>query len=374
MPKTAVGLWAYPWDLQELGAAAVLRQLQEWRISELAVATVYHSGQILSLMGPDPRWIMQPSGPLVDFSDPFGMPVPLLADLRVRLSDAGIILRGWTVLGHDKHGWDPTINVFGQAMVHAACPVANQPRATTLIGRLSDSGYFDVLDLEALDFMSAIHGAHHEIIGPPMTPLIELLFSLCFCQACSRTFGSKLDWDALTYDVRTSLREVVQHECIDIQPLSQLTTFLQEHPLIQHLLDERSLWLNRYLRALSAASAIPLTPMISSYRGQQALSWMAGWVPDASWSSDIIALGYGSPETVWSDLNELLLKGLAPEQIICGQTLVAQATPTLAVAKSRVEQAFAAGIRRFCFYNWGLLNQPRREWLNTLSALIWTMG
>ncbi len=374
MPKRSVGLWAYPWDLQKLGVAAVVKQLQEWRITELAVATVYHSGQILSLVGRDPQWIVQSSGPLADFSEFSDDHRAFLADLRRQLGDDGITLRSWTVLGHDKRGWNPTINVFGQEMGHAACPVANQDRATALIGRLGNSGYFDVVDVEALDYVSAIHGAHHEIIGPEMTPLLELLFSLCFCQACAKTFGARLDWDALTHDVQSSLRDWLQRESVEADSYALLTTFLHEHPLIEKLLHERSLWLNRYLRGLQKVSAVPLAPMISSYRGQQALSWMSGWVAQASWDSDVIVLEYGPLDGLSADLNGLLNKGFDPDQIICGQTLVARSTPTFTMAKSRLEQALALGITRFCFYNWGILNRPRLDWLKTLSAMIWTTG
>ncbi|MCL5115694.1 MAG: hypothetical protein M1272_00890 [Firmicutes bacterium] len=380
MDKTrSVGLWAYPWDIARMGVAHTVERLVSADITELSVATVYHSGQVLSLIDHTPRFITMPEGPLLDVRDSdwsqagIGFrPGDLLEELRGELSAAGIRLRGWTIINHDKRDWSPTVNVFGQAIAHAACPLANRPRIVELVQWLSQSGHYDALDLESIGFTSAMHGAHHEIAGIVMTPLLQLLLSMCFCPDCEAAHASEMDWEALRILVSAAIQRLV-HEEAPPDPGAQLATFVVEHPLLGEFVRRRGQALDGLLTQLTAGSSIPLAPILMAYHRQASLSWIEGLMANPAVPTDLVVLGYGDPAVIQHDLDWLWSKGWDPARLMMGQTLLPSAAPTYGDAEARLRSARAAGITRFTFYNFGLLSRVRWDWLRRLSRLAWTV-
>lgn len=371
-----VGVWAYPWDVAQWGVSQTVDRLQEAGIGEVSLATVYHSGQVLSLAGKTPRLMMEPQGPLVDVrrhdwqqGDLTFHPDVLLDELAPALRDAGIRLRGWTIVNHDKAHWLPTVNVWGQAMPHAACPLANRQAIGDLVKELSRSGHFDALDLESMGYTSAFHGAHHEIAGVVVTPLLQWLLSLCFCPACETYFAPLMDWPVFRDVVQRSTQRLLQAEG-PRDPMAQLAGFLGEHAWASAFVALRGRMLDDLLTELAEASAIPLAPILMAYGRRAQLAWIEGLMGNPAVPSDLIVLGYGEAPMIREDLEWLWDKGWTPNRLMVGQSLLPSVAATQGDAEARVQAALTAGAERWTFYNLGLLTDTRWGWLKQLTATI----
>ncbi|NMP22947.1 hypothetical protein [Sulfobacillus harzensis] len=369
MAEGLVSVWAYPWDVARLGIDGAVQLLQDLGVQELSLATTYHSGQVLSLTKSEPRWITQESGPLIDLSDDqwrqgdlHFSPRTLVRDLSKALHAANMSLRGWTIVAHDKPGWDPVVNVFGDVLPHAPCPIANADRIRGLIASLANMEVFSALDLEALGFLPAVHGAHHDILGLKPTPLMQSLFSICFCDACEHTFSARLDWSSLRQAVRGGIGTLLAEE------LLSLDNFLLGRPVVGTFFEERSQYLNALLASWHETVKVPLVPILMATEQKASLSWIQGLDPNPTLWQEVIVLGYGDEATLQSDWEWLQEKGWDPKKIMIGQSLLPSVAETFDEARTRVELLLGLGARRFAFYNLGLLTPARLQWLHDLAA------
>ncbi|MCL4352407.1 MAG: hypothetical protein M1318_07165 [Firmicutes bacterium] len=371
----SISLWAYPWDIARIGIERVVESLVETNISSLSVATTYHSGQILSLAGGDPQLITSPSGPLFDFrNSSWGQgtikvtPMALYRELGSALSNAGISLRGWTIVGHDQHGLDPVVNVWDQPIAHSACPVANQGAIYQLIEQLGDLGFFSALDLEAVGYTPVFHGGHHEISGVIITPLLNLLLSICFCPSCEARFQQDMDWSGFRRKVQQDIERLIHSESAG----DDMAQYLGERQQLAQFIQRRSQIVESIVnQAFLTQHAMEMAVIAHSFGKSTRLSWLEGIPTRPTLHGDIISLGYGKPVQIQDDIQWLLEMGWSVDRIIVGQTLVANTVPTLSAAEQRLGVALDLGITRFSFYNLGLLNTLRWEWLKRLSEMIW---
>ena len=368
-------LWAYPWDIARLGIDEAVRRVVDAEIDVVSLATVYHSGQVLSLVGGPPQWVFQSEGPLVDVRESNWQqgnltfsPRDVVMDLSKALRQAGVGLRGWTIVNHDKRGWAPSMNCYGQAMPHAACPVANRERAIQLAESLGELGVFDGLDLESVGFTSALHGAHHEITGIQITPLRQLLLSFCACDACRDYFTGHLDWVALRQTMQQRLARTLADEACD-DGIAEVTQFLAEYPLVARYVASRDRLLAQLVAQMGSAAGIPVAPILMAYERRAELSWIEGLTADPRLGS-LIALGYGDVQMITSDLAWLRRQGWDLERVVLGQSLLPAVAADYGAAEARIQAALELGVRQFSFYNLGLLPPQRWQWLRALSAMI----
>ncbi|PSR34715.1 MAG: hypothetical protein C7B46_04575 [Sulfobacillus benefaciens] len=369
-----ISLWAYPWDIARLGIDKVVETVVEARITSLSIATTYHSGQILSLANGDPQLFSSGSGPLFDFRKsswtlgPIKIsPIMLFRELGNALAHAGISLRGWTIIGHDQQGLAPVINAWGQPIAHSACPLANQDAIFQMIDQLGDVGVFSTLDLEAIGYTPLFHGGHHEISGVVITPLLNFLLSMCFCPSCEAWFGEIMDWPGFRKMVQQDINQLLDSESSD-----ELMQYLRERLQVAQFIQRRADAVESIVNRAFSTQHMGMAVIAHSFGRSARLSWLEGIPTSPTLHGDIISLGYGEPVQIQDDIQWLLQKGWRVERIIVGQTLVANAVPTLDDAEQRLAAALDMGITRFSFYNLGLLNTRRLEWLKHLAATIWT--
>lgn len=380
MTARAVALWAYPWDIARVGMANTVERLVSAGVSELSVATVYHSGQILSLAGESPRFFCQTEGPLWDFRQPVWShedlhiePASFYGELKEVLSRAGIRLRGWTIVNHDAGEGPYVENAFGQRLKHATCPIAGQDRVHRLIGDLAAMRIFDALDLESFGFTKTLHGAHHEIVGVRITPLLQLLLSWCFCAACQTQIGAGMDWDLFRQETQAEIKRLLMHDGTTPGDTEELTTYIAEHPLLAELIRVRGHVLQSAIDDLAKTyPALAMAPLLMPYDQRIELSWIEGMTANPQQLGDVIALGYSTPAVMRDDMTWLLMdQGWDLSRVIVGQSLIAPVASSWDAARTRVEAALELGLRRFCFYNYGLLNTSRWNWLKNLSSIMW---
>jgi hypothetical protein len=220
-------MWVYAWDLLDEGIDHALDVMQQrGGITGINLATVYHAGKFLLVHNPRRRVIFPRSGtlyfrpdrawygklriqppvwPEVERDDPWPA-------LRRAASGRSLTLTSWTLCLHNSG--------IGTAYPDCAVEIAVGDRIPTdlcahhpdvrayLVAVVRDiAAHLEVdrIILESLEYMPFRHGFHHEVIGVPTGPTIDLLMSLCFCSHCHHAArAAGIDLGAVRAWVRTT--------------------------------------------------------------------------------------------------------------------------------------------------------------------------
>jgi hypothetical protein len=204
-PRFAI--WAYPWDVLDLGLDTVTRDFTERAgLNGINIAAAYHAGRFFQPRSPRRKTYLPEDGTVYFQPDP-----TLWSALRIRPQVAAIVAAGdvpraltaarersglsvacWTVCLHNMrlgllHPDACTRNAFGEPSLFNLCPSHPDVRAyaVTLVRDLSTGVRPDIVQLETPGFMPYGHGYHHEKDGVGLTAEDDFLLSLCFCDACA---------------------------------------------------------------------------------------------------------------------------------------------------------------------------------------------
>jgi hypothetical protein len=219
------GMYAYPWDLLDEGIDTVLDGVQARAgLDTLYVTSWYHSGMFFLPHNPKRKTYFPEAGAL--YFEPSGWhgrgaiapPISNLTDdwngfwreLRHACDSRGVQLSSWMPVLHNsgvgqRHPEFVVHNAWGDPISHSLCP--SHPDVVSLVvdvvGDVADSGLFDRILLESIEYLPLQHGYHHEVIGVPIDPELGFLLSLCFCSACRRrTEAADIDAERLRAWVR----------------------------------------------------------------------------------------------------------------------------------------------------------------------------
>jgi len=201
-----VSLWAYPWDLHDIGLDLASERMRGAGVNMVSVATSYHAGRFLQPGNPRCRVYFPEDGTVYYRPDPAiwaGHEIrPLMAqivegegdmlDALVRRRDAGGMgVSCWTVCLHNTrlgmlHPGHVMRTAHGDPHSYALCPSSPAARAyvTTMAAEIGTRYRPDRIELESPDFMGFAHGFHHEKDGLGLLPEDEFLLGLCFCDHC----------------------------------------------------------------------------------------------------------------------------------------------------------------------------------------------
>ena len=213
----SAGFYCYPWNVHD--PHALLAEFAAAGLTHLTVATSYHAGKFLQPRDPEAR-VYFPEDGTVYFRarcERYGRLEPKIATITARedvlaaLCDAAAMpVRAWTVLNHNSRlGWEnPDIvarNAWGDPYYYSLCPASAdvQDYAVALCADLAGQYPLQSLLLETPGWLTYDHGYHHEVAQFPVTPALERLLELCFCDSCmalARDGG--VDTDALRQAVR----------------------------------------------------------------------------------------------------------------------------------------------------------------------------
>ena len=197
-------LFCYAWDVLDEGVAAFARLVKETGLTHISLASSYHEGKVLTPHNPKRRVYFVEEGAIYFPPSPqhFGRSsmkpkVSRLTagrDIWREITEAcqaqGIRTTAWTVSLHNAHlgstyPQHTTENAFGDRYIHALCP--GQPAVVdylrALAGNLA-SYATDAIDFESFEFIPYKHYAFIEKEGIEVTPMANLLLSLCFCEGC----------------------------------------------------------------------------------------------------------------------------------------------------------------------------------------------
>lgn len=374
-PKVQV--WAYPWDVARWGVRQAVSFLQGSGVDALSMTSVYHIGQILSLVDGEPRIVGTPEGvawgaPAAStLMEPFARAQSLdfVREVRQALTEAGMALRAWTIVYHDAGPQlAPIENAFGQPIPHAPCPIANAHHLAHLVDGLAELGVYDAIELESPGYTPAFHGSHHDIAGVRISPLINLLLSICFCGNCTQALQARgIDASAVRETVRSDLRTALSHDAASANgAFLEMANYFLDRPEVAALVRERAdLAYGEVERAASRHPTLNVGIIAPVFFGTARATWLGGVrsAPFRHANGDMVVLGYGDSGSVAEDVRRYVDRGWGPERLVVGQTLVQDATPTYADAVSRIDAAVAEGASRFSFYNLGVMSPSRRRWL-----------
>ena len=203
-----VSVWAYPWDLHDIGLDAALDRITQAGGNCVSLATSYHAGRFLQPGNPRRRVYFPQDGTVYYRVDPArwqGQEIralqaeivategDTLAALVDRRDRGGPQVSCWTVCLHNTrlgmaHPGHVMRTAHGDPHLYALCPSSPAARAyvTTLVREVAEVYAPDRIELESPDFMGFSHGFHHEKDGLGLLPEEDFLLGLCFCDHCRR--------------------------------------------------------------------------------------------------------------------------------------------------------------------------------------------
>lgn len=394
MPPVSIELFAYPWDILDAGEETFLDECLKLGVNRVHVTVSYHSGKFLLprnqrsvVYFPEPGALYFRPG--AEWHGGLEQPVSDLAAtgwLERLAAGAGarnIDLSAWTVFFHSSAlgARYPELivrNAFGDGYPFALCPsqARVQDHGAALCRSVAGLGVFAGIDLETIGYLGYAHGYHHEVTAVPLGPAERFLLSLCFCQACcARGEQAGIGMQPLAEEVRRILRQRMRFDDAGEGEKSaeKLATLLVMYPELGKLVRLRMDTVTALVQRLAGESGkTKLAAFTSSFVGAPSNIWMEGVSP-ADLKSTVECfhlLSYDAGDSGGnSDLVFLLTMVGDPDRLNLTLNLGLPATATFDQAAAKVEYARRIGVRRFSFFNYGLLGENRLRWIQELGHL-----
>ena len=387
-----VSVWAYPWDLHDLGLDHVTAVLAKTGAGMISLATSYHAGRFLQPGNPRRRVYYPQDGTVyyqVDGSRWSGAEiVPLqadivgsegdkLADLRALRDRGGPAISCWTVCLHNTrlgmlHPGHVVRTAHGDAQFYGLCPSSPAARAYVvgLVQEIAERYRPDRIELESPDFMGFSHGFHHEKDGLPLLPEDDFLMGICFCDHCLRRADrAGIDGRAARVAVAALLDAAFARELPQVQfpdfPGTRIDAFAGV-PGLHEYLRWRSEPVTSLVAEIKAVVPAGVRLMLIDFEG----SWWGGIDPAA-----IAPFVDGLLHCVYFTPVERVAGLLADARAVIGpdKTLIAGYQlfhPNVSDRSNLEARVAAAGpfVDGFNFYNLGLVPPGRLDWITTAVA------
>ncbi|GAB0116708.1 hypothetical protein [Acidisoma sp. 7E03] len=396
MPDRSVrSIWTYPWDVQDIGAAAVATELRDRAgLNRISLAASYHAGRFLQPRSPrrttyspedgtlyfrpdSARWEksrLQPKvSSLVAQED-------VLRTMRRMSDETGLAVGAWTVCLHNTRLGDAypdvaTVSVFGERYSYALCPANPDARryVCTLVEDLTDGCRVDAVELETIGFMGYAHGLHHEKDGVGLSAEDDLLLSLCFCPHCrAGAAQAGVDVEAAAETARIWLRESFDQAV----PSPRLPTLLTDGlsafapwPALHAFL----LWRQVPVMSLIAAVRQSAHPDSAVYVIDLAAGWLGGidLAGLRSVCDGLILCAYDIDVPAITRQTAEARHLLGPDRYL--GTALRVFYPEVSSSgqlEARVKAAAEAGATGVNFYNYGLIPSSRLDWVRQAGAAL----
>ena len=216
-------IYAYPWDIAEIGVAKAIDRFRSLGLDTVTMAGSYHAGKFLRPHGKTGKVYFPEDGVVYFKPEPkrYGAIKPIShsmveagKDVMRELADQDRLTTNvWLVLLHntrlgEAHPESTVANAFGDRYVYSLCPSAPDARAYAagLAQDVTESYPVVGVSLETPGFLPYAHGYHHEFTLNRQNRWLDALLGLCFCQHCSA--GAKragLEIDALRRRVASDI-------------------------------------------------------------------------------------------------------------------------------------------------------------------------
>lgn len=373
-------MWAYPWDLVDEGVETVADRLIEMGITELNLATNYHSVQTFNPHNPDRKTFFSRASSYFHPEGDYGrlQPVPnpqmddanWVAEIADRLDGTSISLNSWTVGCHNSQlgmeNRDVTLQTpFGDPLVFGLCPSHPDVREylLNLVTDLDSRQWFDAIELETFNYFHGTGwGWHHEKFHADLGTLGEFLWGVCFCEHCRENAAAAgVDVTTANAACRKAIRDLAEG---DLPTETDVTEWFDSHPAVRAYTAVREQQIGTLYEELQSR----VTADLGSYIGMTGVqnSWMHGL--DLEGQSSTLdyytVMAYESTvEDAVADYtaavnrspNARVNPGLLPAHPIIdnSETITGQ-----------VDGLVEAGAERISFYNYGLLPDQNLTWIS----------
>ncbi|MWV40676.1 hypothetical protein [Natrialba sp. INN-245] len=380
------GIWAYPWDVIDEGVDSVGDRVFNLGISELNLATNYHSVQTFNPHNPERRTFFSRASAYFQPDGGYGRLKPVVnetmgdndwvAEIDDGFRGTPIDLNSWTVGCHNSRlgANNPDLTLrspHGDSLVFGLCPSqpAVQEYLVNLVRDLDSRASFNRIELETFDYFHGRgSGWHHDKFHIRLGALGEFLFGLCFCDAC-RDIASSTGIDV------SHVQDTVIN-AVDALATSQIPhdlatgDWLVEHPAVFEYARQRCLTLKELYGDLAGVAA---NTDLGAYIGMFDVeaSWRQGL--DLNLLADdldyykVLAYGSDAAETVKPVKTA---KHLTDAELHAG---VLPAHPHVYDEDTLLDIVGALddeGIPQVSFYNYGLVPDKNLEWIGTAADAV----
>lgn len=387
-------VWAYPWDLHDLGMAETTARMAELGVTMLSLATSYHAGRFLQPGNPRRRVYFPEDGTVYYRPSAERWAGHEIAPQRAAIVETEGDYLGAMIRQRDKGGlgvscWTVCLHNTRLGMVHpdhvmrtaqgdphlyALCPSSDAARAylVTMIGEISHQYQPDRIEMESPDFMGFSHGFHHEKDGLGLLPEDDFLLGVCFCRHCmARAEAAGVP----ARDARRIVTGLLDAAMARELPQAQFPEFPAQGiaafaglPELDAYLQWRSTSVTSLIAEIKSATHPDTRLLLIDGEG----SWAGGIdlsqiVPHLD---GILHCAYFTPADRIAPLMSRTRALLGPERtLISGFQLFHPTVHDRADLESRVAQAapFVDGLN---FYNLGLVPAARLDWVRTAVSRI----
>ncbi len=400
LPSFRTGFFTYPWDLFDEGTERVVEMMtRRYMSNAIMVNANYHHARVFRprSTGPKTRHYNRaiaafwPQKELYAETDLLPIVEPALADANVlgqtrsacqkHEIDFGV----WVVGLHnsslgEKHPDQCVVNCFGDVYPYALCPsqAQNQQYIMGLVKDIGAQFSPDRIVIEAIGVLGLRHWVHHELFMTQWDETLELLFSICFCPACTnRGAESGLDVDELRQCVRLWANRLLEEE------RGALSETFRQAEVASLLLEIPGLW--AYLQFSSEAVTdmvsqahtaahdfnMKLEVIPSSFHRPVSRAWYerASLSSLAKVCDGLLVSSYFSdPAEVEADLR--WASYLASDAKLIAGINACSPTQSAASLTAQAAACLKAGCEGVYFYNYGLLNQKRLNWVSQANKTV----
>ena len=193
-------IYAYAWDLAEIGVPAAVAKFRNLGLDTVSVAGSYHAGKFLRPHGQagkvyfpeDGTVYFRPAESIYGAIKPAISRIARQRDvLRELCESGGMGVNVWLVLLHntrlgEAHAQSCVANAFGDRYLYNLCPAAPEARAYALALCEDVTSHYPVhgISVETPGFLPYAHGFHHEFALIKWNRWLESQLGLCFCEHC----------------------------------------------------------------------------------------------------------------------------------------------------------------------------------------------
>jgi hypothetical protein len=384
-----LSMWTYPWDIQDQGLETLSADLAgRAGLNTVSMATSYHAGRFLQPRSParkayfpedgtvyfrpdEKLWQGKAIRPLMAQS--VAERGDMLAALTKARAETGLKVSCWTVCLHNTrlgmlHPGDVTRNAFGNANHYSLCPSSPAARdyVVTLVQDITRNHRPDMLELESPGFMGFAHGYHHEKDGVGLNEEDDFLLSLCFCDHCAaRAEKAGVPVEGARRTVARFIAEFCERAVPERQfpdfPQAGIDAFRDHHDLHAYLA-----WRSEPVTSLIGAIKAAADPATRIVLIDQKDAWLGGVDLSAAGrlcEGAILCCYDMTPEAI-ADVVRLGRAMLGPEKFLgLGLRVFYPEVNGPAILAARVKSAADAGVDGVNFYNYGLIQAKRLDWV-----------
>ena len=378
-------LYVYPWDILDCGVTEFVDEMLAMGITDISVATSYHAGKFIRPHAKNPPCVIFPEDGVVYFNpqiESYGEIKPQAhSDPKLRevlpalFADGRLRIHAWTVLMHNSRIGQAyphrlTRNAFGDPYLYSLCPMheANVDYARALCTDLSGQFPFDSLILETPGWLPYGHGFHHEFAQITLTPWLDQMLGLCFCDAC-QTAAKKngIAIDELQEKIKHDIRHALQHGSPSEQARQTLQADGANNEALAALIRLRQARVTQIVKTLRA-EINPSTQLaiIPTVQRPSRICWTEGSDLKAlSEVADYLEIPFyeASAERAILDAQECLAQEIPAHKI---RGILRPGLPDLRAGQefpAAFKELNALGIQDLGFYNYGLLPSSQLDLL-----------